>query len=1000
MVAITGGQGFGVNLGLTGVLNDRGLAGQAQAGRNGQRVYVNGSTGNLVVQTQDEQLFDHGLDLGVSRTYNSQGQLEGGAGNPGTGLYARRAELVEGELGSYGSVVRRTERDGSQTLYRLAGESDRYFPETGTGAGSIGVVDGALVWRSADGALEDVYDAGSGRLQAAVDAAGYRVDYAYDDAGLLKSAVSDSGEAVYYDYTGTNLVDVRTHIQDADGRWRDQTRVRYEYDALNRLSGVVVDLSPEDNTVADGRVYRTDYRYDGDSGRLASISQSDGSSLVFSYVEQDGVFRVASVTEGGTSNPDGSYNTTTNGADGSRTVWHYDVEGRLLLQTWTAADGSRGSVRHDGAATTTVLTNADGSATTENDDGAGYVTRSATDAVGRLVNTSWSRADGSNGHATYRGPYATFENYDAQGRRVEDGDSMAFNYATRNTYAYDANGDLASTTSVSQRTGGAVSTRVTYADGRHESTERDGTGAVVSSESGTDDASTWQDADGSQGSFVTEADGSTTTRITYPDGSTSVELYHQDGTDRTTTYDANGRQVSDVTVQPDGTTVTTTFEADGSTRVRTGAPDGTSTTVDDDGHGNVVTTHYDAYGNRTAASWTHGDGSTGTDSFDLAGLPVLDQEQNQQPEPATAGSAFSWTVPAGLFVSPTGAAITYTVRGDGAGNLPAWLHFDAASHTLSGTPTNAEAGGYRVVVVAHSADGLVATSDLSVIVQAANAAPAATGTLPDRQAVQGMSFDYAIAADAFADPDLADTLGYTATLADGAPLPDWLVFDAATRRFSGVPLGVDVGTIEVRVTAIDGALASATATFRLTVGAAATGDAVRRGQTFEYDPGAGYTVYTDPLGRQTRLSYYGGSQIETISGPGGGDDVQIGYDGNGRMTSLRDRAGNTTNMYYDDAGRMTYRGSPYGPWTEWTYDERGELLSERASNGSGQSMTRYVYADAPSDPSMRGLLRFSVTAEGRVTEYRYDAHGQRIATLVYAGLELDASRVDSGTDVG
>lgn len=116
MVAITGGQGLGVNLGLAGVLGDRGLVGQAQAGRNGQRVYVNGSTGNLVVQTQDEQLFDHGLDLGVVRTYNSQGQLDANAtDNASTGLYARRIELAEGELGGYGSTLRRTARDGTQT---------------------------------------------------------------------------------------------------------------------------------------------------------------------------------------------------------------------------------------------------------------------------------------------------------------------------------------------------------------------------------------------------------------------------------------------------------------------------------------------------------------------------------------------------------------------------------------------------------------------------------------------------------------------------------------------------------------------------------------------------------------------------------------------------------------------------------------------------------------------------------------------------------------------
>jgi hypothetical protein len=82
---------------------------------------------------------------------------------------------------------------------------------------------------------------------------------------------------------------------------------------------VVVDLSPEDNSVADRQVYRTDFRYDGDSLRLASIAQSDGGSLAFSCVEQDGVYRIAAVSEGGASNPDGSYNIAITGC--SLVVW-------------------------------------------------------------------------------------------------------------------------------------------------------------------------------------------------------------------------------------------------------------------------------------------------------------------------------------------------------------------------------------------------------------------------------------------------------------------------------------------------------------------------------------------------------------------------------------------------------------------------------------------------------------------------------------------------------
>ncbi|PXF29262.1 hypothetical protein WH50_21760, partial [Pokkaliibacter plantistimulans] len=69
----------------------------------------------------------------------------------------------------------------------------------------------------------------------------------------------------------------------------------------------------------------------------------------------------------------------------------------------------------------------------------------------------------------------------------------------------------------------------------------------------------------------------------------------------------------------------------------------------------------------------------------------------------------------------------------------------------------------------------------------------------------------------FSDVDAADSLTYTATLADGSALPSWLSFDASTGTFSGTPDNGDVGAISIRVTATDTSGASVSSTFSLTV---------------------------------------------------------------------------------------------------------------------------------------------------------------------------------------
>ena len=105
---------------------------------------------------------------------------------------------------------------------------------------------------------------------------------------------SASGDVTYLDYVGSNVSKVRTVR--ADGT--TLTRVAYTYDGSNRLSTVTVDLSPEDGSTADNKFYRSTYTYDGTSKRVASVTQSDGTSLTFTYVQVGADYRVATVKDG------------------------------------------------------------------------------------------------------------------------------------------------------------------------------------------------------------------------------------------------------------------------------------------------------------------------------------------------------------------------------------------------------------------------------------------------------------------------------------------------------------------------------------------------------------------------------------------------------------------------------------------------------------------------------------------------------------------------------
>ena len=112
----------------------------------------------------------------------------------------------------------------------------------------------------------------------------------------------------------------------------------------------------------------------------------------------------------------------------------------------------------------------------------------------------------------------------------------------------------------------------------------------------------------------------------------------------------------------------------------------------------------------------------------------------------------------------------------------------------------------------------IGTSGSSVVaVSAAAYSPALGRLIADQAVIEGQAFSLALPADTFVDGDAGDSLSYSASLANGAALPPWLVFDPGTRSFSGTPMLADLGSIEVQVSAADQSGHTASGTFGIAV---------------------------------------------------------------------------------------------------------------------------------------------------------------------------------------
>ena len=169
---------------------------------------------------------------------------------------------------------------------------------------------------------------------------------------------------------------------------------------------------------------------------------------------------------------------------------------------------------------------------------------------------------------------------------------------------------------------------------------------------------------------------------------------------------------------------------------------------------------------------------------------------------AIEGQAFSYQAPS--FVDPEGESVTYTATLNDGSALPAWLTFNPESHTLSGTPSDADTPATLTISITASDGTLSSSATFTISVPESNQRPPKPN-VTDQTTYAGATFTYIVPE--VTDPD-EDSLTYQAFLGASNPLPRWIRFDSGTRTFTFKPRNAHIGELQIRVSVSDGSLES------------------------------------------------------------------------------------------------------------------------------------------------------------------------------------------------
>ncbi|HBK45722.1 MAG TPA: LysM domain protein, partial [Xanthomonadaceae bacterium] len=923
-----------------------------------------------MLQAGDEVLQFRGLSVSATRTYNSQGLLADTGGDGWLTGFERRV-LLTGDANAASSVARLQQGDGSYTDFRYDATNHRYLSAAGSGAHDVLVWDAASsTWTLTEGSTrrQEVYAShgdpvAAGRLIRIVAGFGgaeapAHFDVLYDGQGRVSAVSSDGGnpqaDALLFSYDGNG----RPAAISTREAGRERTQVAYEYDAIGRLAAVVTDLTPDDATdnawntgnpaANDGHLFRTEYRYSGDSARIAGIRQSDGIVVQYAY-QLDG--RIASVTYGEGTDA-ATYTLTYNAgrtdiADSDGRTWSYlfDTAGQLIEVLAPAMAGLRGSTRYTYDADGNVLSvvQARGAQLLSKIDyaydAAGNVVRES-DATGAVLVRSYSANNQVLAETRY-----------PNGSAAVDSEPPPAG-ALRTRYVYDAQDRLRFTVDAEGRV-----TELTYADGGtgvgQRATLRQFVGAAYA------------------GTVFSEAALAAFSADNLAESSLTTYGYDAAGRlNRTTAYasvDVEGAGIFDA-----ATAVTTlVYDAQGLLRRQATVP-GAGSSADDQVLRNVVDYAYDGLGRLLSVVRYVRDGLGAQQVAQTQTYSYLDASRRIEIATGGAATQVSLQDSAGRtltsWLQAPGEAATARVQHyyyDASGQLRAsedalggrsYSFYDEKGRLAAVVGPSGEVTGYSY----DGADRLLATTRYANRVTTA-------GWVVDGEVVPTSFADIGLVADAANDRVVRaayDAAGRLATETDEVGAVTSYAYDALGRL--------------VKNTVGSGAAARVTRSFY-----------DRSGKVLAILDAEGYLTEMayDAAGRKIRQVVHAtatnaaaraaGSLAELRPADAAGDQAtRWFYDGRGNLVGELDAEGYVTEYVFDQAGNsratLRYYQAATGATSQAGWTQIRAQVANRA-DGAAYRQERRQYNDL-------GQLELSVAENGLTTRYQYDVAGRLVRT--------------------
>ncbi|MBD3316819.1 MAG: PKD domain-containing protein, partial [Chitinivibrionales bacterium] len=850
---------------------------------------------------------------------------------------------------------------------------------------------------------------GQGRITEIVDDRGRSVSYEYDGHGNLQKVTDLNGYVTTYKYAPNHYL---TDVIDPRGI----TAVRTEYDESGRMvrqidpAGNVTqidnDLEAQSQMVTDAEGKTTQFLYD-DDGNVTEMVEPNGAVTTYTYDDDGNLLS--------TTFPDGSFETTAYNAKGfpiqktdamgNVRTFTYDARGHRLSET--DALGRMTTYDYDGQGNRIRKTGPDGTILYERTfDSQGNIL-SETNALGETTTFTYD----AKGHKlTETDPLGrtTSFTYDSRGKILTRTDPANNTW----TYTYDAKGNLLTTTDplgnvttkeynvfdkvarITDVRGGVTIYEYDVFGRRVRDIRPDG--AVVGREYDTDNNPT----------VVIHPDGRRM-RTAYRFGR-PVRTTYPDNTFTQTSYDLRGRK----TAETDENGNTTNYEYDAL---------GRNTRIIDP-LGNATRYAFDAQGNRTGMTDANGntttwlfddydrvvqiiypDGSSYSYTYDEAGRKVRETDANGNT------TAFAYDA-VGNLISVTdacGGVTSYEYdandnligRTDANGNAESWT-YDALSRKTDHTRADGETESWT-----HDAEGNVLThtafgGDVTGYTYDA------LGRLVGKEFSDGTSIvtTYTLSGQKETVTYGGDVTSYTYDLRDRIVVridPDGVevsytwddagnrtsvstsdgttqyVYDDLNRLLAvtdphGRVTSYEYDAVGNRIRVINGNETSVEYTYdgrnHLTKLVNRDADnAVLTSYQYELDPVGNRTKVTEENGRTVDYTYDACHRLiqEGIADPvSGGGTIEYTYDAVGnRLTKEVDGA--VTNYTYNALNQLTVEGG-----ISYTYDINGRLVGK----SDGAEYTSYEWNDD------NRLVRVT-KPDGGVTEYRYDANGDRVSSI-------------------